>query len=263
MTLPFIKWAGGKRKLLPIIKEYIPKNYNTYFEPFIGGGALFFNLQPENAVISESNKRLIRTYKAIKSNVFDVIDLLKTYPYDPDFFKQIRQLDIDNYSDVEVAAWFIYLNKSCFNGLYRVNKQNQFNAPFGRYLNPTICDENTLLECSKTLQTTSILAADFRDSLKMCKPGDFVYLDPPYVPLSITSSFTSYTSEGFGLKEHTELRDSLIGFKNAGVSFLLSNSSSPIVKDLYKGFEIIEVLAARSINRNSSCRGKIAEYLIR
>ncbi len=261
---PFIKWVGGKRQLLPRLLDHVPTDAGTYFEPFIGGGALFFAVRPRAAVLADVNVRLIRTYKGVRDNVDEVVGLLRTYPHDSAFFYQLREVNIDTRSDAEVAAWFIYLNKTGFNGLYRVNRANRFNVPFGRYVNPNICDEPTLRACSSALTDTELLVADFEVAVAKAKKGDFVYFDPPYVPLSVTSSFTSYTSDGFGPVEQSRLRDTAKKLKKRGVNVLLSNSSAPFVRSLYaESFELIEVSATRFINSKASGRGAIAELLIR
>jgi len=260
---PFLKWAGGKRQLMPQLKRYIPEGFNEYFEPFLGGGALFFELRPQKAVLADVNQRLIRTYKGVRDSVDEVIRRLKEYPHDPAFFYRLRQADIDAGTDAEVAAWFIYLNRTGFNGLYRVNRVNRFNVPFGRYTNPTICDEPNLRACSRALANTDLLVTDFENATAKAKVEDFVYLDPPYVPLSTTSSFTSYTSGGFGAPEHERLRDVARDLKKRQVSVLLSNSSSPFVRSLYsEGFQVREVAATRRVNSKVSGRGAIAELLI-
>ncbi len=261
---PFIKWAGGKRQLLPALIERVPATHGTYFEPFLGGGALFFSQRPGRAVLADVNVRLIRTFRGVRDHVDDVIGLLRDYPHDSKFYYDLRQRDIDSASDSEVAAWFIYLNKTGYNGLYRVNRSNGFNVPFGRYANPTICDEPTLRACSAALAGVGhILVSDFEVAVADAKRGDFVYFDPPYVPLSITSSYTSYTSDGFGLEDHVRLRDVARRLKNLGVHVLLSNSSAPFVRDLYaEDFQVEEVMATRMVNSRASARGAIVELVI-
>jgi DNA adenine methylase len=261
---PFLKWAGGKRQLLDALLKRVPSQYGTYFEPFVGGGALFFALRPPRAVLADVNERLIRTYKGVRDDVESVIALLKTYPHDSAFFYELREREIDAQSDTEVAAWFIYLNKTGYNGLYRVNRRNRFNVPFGRYVNPTICDHSTLRACAAALRHVDLLVVDdFGTVVGRAKPGDFVYFDPPYVPLSTTASFTSYTSGGFGRKEQTRLRDVARGLKRDGVSILLSNSSAPLVRELYsEGFRIEEVSATRFVNSRGSGRGAIPEFIV-
>jgi DNA adenine methylase len=261
---PFLKWAGGKRQLLASLLRLAPRDASTYFEPFVGGGALFFALQPKRAVLADVNERLIRTYKGVQNNVEEVIRQLQGFRHKPEFFYEFREKDIDAGTDADVAAWFIYLNKTGFNGLYRVNRDNRFNVPFGRYANPTICDRETLRACSATLAKAKLLVADFASVVKEAGRGDFVYFDPPYVPLSETSSFTSYTSKGFGQKEQRRLRDTARKLKKRGVRVLLSNSSAPSVRDLYaEGFDITEVSATRLVNSKATARGAIVELLIR
>jgi DNA adenine methylase len=261
---PFIKWAGGKRQLLPSLLQHAPPSPTRYFEPFIGGGALFFSLRPAHAVLADVNERLIRTYKAVRDDVDEVIRLLRGYPHDSAFFYRFREADIDAATNAEVAAWFIYLNKTGFNGLYRVNRANRFNVPFGRYAHPNVCDEPTLRLCSAALVGVELLIADFEVAVAKARRGDFVYFDPPYVPLSATSSFTSYTSGGFGPAEQIRLRDTARKLKKRGVHVLLSNSSAPFVRDLYStGFEVFEVSATRFVNSKATARGAIVELLLK
>jgi DNA adenine methylase len=261
---PFIKWVGGKRQLLSELEPRIPTRFNTYHEPFVGGGALFFHLLPERAVLSDTNERLVRTYLGIRDTVEDVIDKLASYPHDRDFFLQMRGVDIDAKTDVEVAAWFIYLNRTGFNGLYRVNRSNVYNVPFGDYDNPTICDAENLRACSRALKHTEIRCESFEAVAERARPGDFVYFDPPYVPLSVSSNFTSYTSGGFGMREQQKLRDVARGLKDDGVRVLLSNSSAPEVYELYgDGFELATVGATRAVNCKGAGRGRVQELIIR
>ena len=259
---PFLKCAGGKRQLLEHLRSRVPE-YGTYHEPFIGGGALFFDSSPEKAILADYNDRLVRTYRSVRDNPEAVIDRLAGYPNEKSFFLRMRSRDIDKESDEELAAWMIYLNRTGFNGLYRVNQKNGFNVPFGRYKNPKICDAENLRACSKRLQNVEIFHGDFRSVEDRVKPGDFVYFDPPYVPASDTSSFTAYTKKGFNLQDQAELRDLARRLKEKGVSVLLSNSSVPEVHALYaEGFERIEIFANRAINSNAAKRGKVAEALI-
>ncbi len=259
---PFLKWAGGKRQLLRHLRSRVPK-HGTYHEPFIGGGALFFDMAPESAVLADFNHRLVRTYRSIRDNPESVIDRLAEYPNEKQFFLRMRERDIDAECDEELAAWMIYLNRTGFNGLYRVNQKNGFNVPFGRYKNPKICDADNIRACAKRLVNVELLHSDFRTVEDRAKPGDFVYFDPPYVPASNTASFTAYTKKGFDLQDQAELRDLARRLKSKGVSVLLSNSSVPEVHALYAdGFERIEVFANRAINSNAAKRGKVAEALI-
>lgn len=263
-AVPYLKWAGGKRSMLRHLLPLVPASYGTYHEPFVGGGALFFALQPTRAVISDVNRRLVRSYVAVRDDVDGVVALLKTYPYEKQFFLNMRRVPIDDHSDVEVAAWLVYLNRSCFNGLYRVNRDNVFNVPFGKYANPTICDESNLRACSDALKGVTIAHDPFEKVLERAVTGDFVYFDPPYLPISATSSFTGYSSDGFGLADHERLRDVARVLAVGGVHVIISNSAAPAVKELYAdGFEVTEVLASRAINADGDGRGKIPELIIR
>jgi DNA adenine methylase len=261
---PFIKWAGGKRQLIAELVARVPTRYGTYHEPFVGGGALFFHLLPNSAILSDTNQRLVRTYLGIRDAVEDVIRLLASYPHDRDFFMRMRGIDIDARTDVEVAAWFVYLNRTGFNGLYRVNRSNVYNVPFGDYDNPTICDAENLRACARALRHTEIRCESFEAVTERVRPGDFVYFDPPYVPLSASSNFTSYTSGGFTMREQERLRNVARQLKSGGVTVLLSNSSAPEVHELYgSGFEIATVKARRAVNSKGGGRGPIDETLIR
>lgn len=261
---PFIKWVGGKRQILHELVARVPKTFGTYHEPFVGGGALFFAVRPDRAVLSDNNLRLVRTWRGVRDHVDKLISLLKKYPHDKDFFLEMRERDIDAGSDVDVAAWFIYLNKTAFNGLYRVNSKNRFNVPFGRYVNPNYCDEPTLRACAAALRGAQIEHEDFGSVLERAEPGDFVYFDPPYVPLSDTAYFTSYTAEGFGPDDQKRLRDVARELKKKDVHVLLSNSGADFVRRLYgKGFRIEQVLASRQVNCKAEGRGQIVELVIR
>jgi DNA adenine methylase len=266
---PFLKWVGGKRGLMPTLKAHLPAHFGRYHEPFVGGGALFFHFAGQRAlragaVLSDNNERLIRAYRGVRDAVDDVIDRLKAYPHEKDFYLRLRHSPVDKCGDAEVAAWLIYVNRTGFNGLYRVNRKNQFNVPFGDYENPKICDAENLRACSRSLSDVEIRCETFDHVMQRAEPGDFVYFDPPYVPLSATSSFTSYTSTGFGLVHQQKLVDVARALKNREVHVLLSNSSAPLVRELYKdGFAMVEVQAARSINSRADGRGKVAELLMR
>lgn len=266
-TYPIVKWVGGKRQLMFELIKNMPKSYNRYFEPFIGGGALFFELQPEQAYISDMNEELINLYSVVRDNVYELIKDLSKHEVSKEYFLEIRNIDrTEQYtelSDVERASRFIYLNRTCFNGMYRVNSQGQFNVPFGHYKNPRIIDENNLLNCSELLKNTEIKCADFSEILTKVKKGDLVYFDPPYVPLSETSSFTSYTKDGFDINMQFKLRDVCDELDNKGVKFMLSNSDTKLVNELYVNYEIKKVFASRQINANADGRGKITEVLVR
>ena len=266
-TYPIVKWVGGKRQLMFELIKNMPKSYNRYFEPFIGGGALFFELQPEQAYISDMNEELINLYSVVRDNVYELIKDLSKHEVSKEYFLEIRNIDrTEQYtelSDVERASRFIYLNRTCFNGMYRVNSQGQFNVPFGHYKNPRIIDENNLLNCSELLKKTEIKCADFSEILTKVKKGDFVYFDPPYVPLNETSSFTSYTKDGFDIDMQFKLRDVCNELDTMGVKFMLSNSDTKLVNELYANYEIKKVFASRQINANADGRGKITEVLVR
>ena len=260
---PFLKWVGGKRQLLSQLLDKSPNDFNAYHEPFLGGAALFYALEPDSAFLSDLNDRLLRTYKAIRDEPEAVIRLLETYPYDKEFYLRLRSVDIDKRPDFEVAAWMLYVTKTGFNGLYRVNKSGGFNVPFGRYKNPTICDAGRLMACSEALQGVTLVHDDFMGVEKRAKAGDFVYFDPPYVPLNTTSSFTSYTRDGFTIDDQIRLRDLALRLKERGVYVLLSNSSAEVVRELYAPkFNVKEVMASRAINSRASARGKVAELLM-
>ena len=268
---PFLKWVGGKRRVLPEIFKDMPSVFQHYYEPFIGGGALFFHMRSHGhlmdhmVTISDANLRLIRTYRAIRDDVEGVIERLSVYKerHGKEFYYDLRAVDIDRKrADVDVAAWMIYLNKTGFNGLYRVNKKNKFNTPFGRYKNPKICDIPNLRACSYALQGVEIVHAYFDHIHDRVKKDDFVYFDPPYVPVSVTSSFTSYTNDGFGSLEQSILRDLALEIKQKGAFVTLSNSDHPFVRELYKGFKMRSIQVGRSINSKSTARGKVGELII-
>ena len=269
---PFVKWVGGKRQLLRQFRElglYPPEDFNpitnSYYEPFVGGGAVFFDLLPKNAELSDLNNELVTTYNVIKNNVDELIQSLQKHIYDKEYYLKVRAKKIEDLSDVEIASRFIFLNRTGFNGLYRVNKSGQFNVPFGRYNNPVICDEDNLRRVSDALQDVTITHQDYKHVLKTAKSGDFIYLDPPYYPINATSSFTSYTAEGFLEKEQTELRDTFVKLHEKGCFVMLSNSDTPFINELYSGLDgitINKITAGRSINSKGSGRGKITEVLV-
>jgi len=260
---PFLKWAGGKRQLLRELLQHVPKRLGRYHEPFLGGGALYFALQPERAALSDDNSRLIATYTGVRDDVDTVVDTLSQWPYDKDFYLKCRARPIDDKPANEIAAWMIYLNKAGFNGLYRVNKRGGFNVPFGRYTNPRICDEPNLRACSDLLGGTHLCQGDFDRVLDDAERGDFVYFDPPYVPASPTASFTSYTSKGFNMGDQIRLRETALELKRRGVNVLLSNSDTELIHRLYgRGFRMRTVQATRNINCKAGKRGKVGEVII-
>jgi DNA adenine methylase len=267
---PFVKWVGGKRKVIPELLSSLPTTFDYYYEPFVGGGALFFHLRSLNVLedhkitLADINLRLIRTYCAIRDDVEGVIVRLQQHAnhHCRDYFYAVRDADVDTYeNDADVAAWFIYLNKTAFNGLYRVNKKNRFNAPMGKYKNPTICDAENLRNCHDALQNVEILHQSFT-AAENAQSGSLVYFDPPYVPVSATSSFTSYTTEGFGMTQHIQLRDVALSLRNRGVHVMVSNSDHEIVRGLYAGFDIRSIQVGRAINSKATGRGKVGEVII-
>ena len=266
-TYPIVKWVGGKRQLMFELLKNMPKNYNRYFEPFIGGGALFFELQPTNAYISDMNEELINLYNVVKNDVYELIEELKKHEISKEYFMNIRNIDrTKNYkkwSNIQRASRFIYLNRTCFNGMYRVNAKGEFNVPFGNYKNPRIIDECNLINCSNLLQKSEIRNADFSEILNYVQSGDFVYFDPPYVPLNETSSFTSYTKDGFDIDMQFKLREVCDELDSMGVKFMLSNSDTNFVNELYENYNIKKVFASRQINANPNGRGKITEVLVK
>ena len=266
-TYPIVKWVGGKRQLMFELLKNMPKSYNRYFEPFIGGGALFFELQPQNGYISDMNEELINLYSVVRDDVYELIEDLNKEKVPKEYFLKIRNLHrpekYNSLSDVKKASRFVYLNRTCFNGMYRVNSQGQFNVPFGNYKNPRIVDAENLINCSKLLKNTEICCADFSEILNKVQKGDFVYFDPPYVPLNETSSFTSYTKDGFDIDMQFKLRDVCDELDSMGVMFMLSNSDTKLVNELYSNYEIKKVFASRAINANPNGRGKITEVLVK
>lgn len=269
LVMPFLKWVGGKRQLMNDIEPLIPSKISTYYEPFIGGGAVFLNQQPKRAVINDYNAELINVYKMVRDYVEELIEDLATHENESEYFYRIRGQDreegFESLSALKRASRVIYLNKTCFNGLYRVNSSGEFNTPFGRYKSPNIVNEPVLRAVSKYLQSNNIelLSGDFEDALKGARKGAFVYLDPPYDPVSKSSNFTGYVEGGFGVDQQERLRDVCIKLDQKGVKFLLSNSATPLIKSLYKDFEIIEVGAKRHINSVASKRGEVTEVLVR
>lgn len=267
---PFTKWTGGKRQLLGELRSYMPETYGRYFEPFVGGGALFFDLAPEQAVINDFNEELINAYRQIKNNPAELINLLIKHKENnsKDYYLELRSADrdgrISRMTGVERAARILYMLRVDFNGLYRVNSKNQFNVPYGRYKNPKIVDVDLLYQISEYLNENDIeiLQTDFAEAVKDAQTDDFVYFDPPYIPLNETSSFTSYTHEGFSYEEQVRLRNTFKELTERGVYAMLSNSSSPLVEELYKDFNIYFVEAQRTNGAKSSSRGKISEIIV-
>ncbi len=270
---PFLKWAGGKRQLIPQLKSYIPKKFNKYIEPFVGGGAVFFYLYREGflknrkAILIDINKELINCYKVIKNDVTELIKSLRNHKNEKNYFYKIRELDrnfetYNKMSATEKASRIIYLNKCCYNGLYRVNSKGQFNVPFGKYKNPQFCDEENLIEVNKALENVEILHDSFENSIKYAEVNDFIYLDPPYFPVSKTANFTSYTKENFNVDSQKVLCQVFKNLDKHGSKLMLSNSYNEYTNELYKDYKIVTLQAKRAINCDPSKRGKISEILV-
>ncbi len=263
---PVLKWVGGKGQLLPQLTKRVPASFGAYHEPFVGGGALFFELATQGkittAYLSDINPSLIDVYTALRDCVDDVIKILKRHRHDEDYFYQIRSLQPDKLSLPERAARVIYLNKTCYNGLYRENRAGEFNVPFGRYKNPAICDEPNLRAVSRILQPVCIARCHFASVLEVAQPGDFVYFDPPYHPVSTTANFTSYDRNGFGEKDQIQLRDIFSELTRKGVKAMLSNSETPFIRKLYADYAISRVYASRAVNSKADSRGKVAEVIV-
>ncbi len=286
---PFVKWVGGKAQLLNEIKQSLPVDFETrenivYVEPFVGGGAVLFCIMQEfpnitNAVINDINSELICTYRIVKTQVDELINTLQGISNEylslnqeerKRYFTQKRSIfNTRNISDIETAALFIFLNRTCFNGLYRVNSKGKFNVPHGRYANPKICDEDNLLKTSHLLRNVDILCGDFTQTIDYAGQNTLFYLDPPYRPLSNTSSFTSYSTDGFNDSDQIRLRDFCDEISRCGSMFVASNSdpkntdpSADFFDDLYRGYSIRRVPASRMINSDSSGRGPLSEVII-
>lgn len=265
---PFLKWVGGKTQLLGQLLSLFPRQIETYYEPFLGGGAVFFALANQKrfkrAVINDWNQELVDTYRAVRDFPTDLIQQLGKLKYSREIFFELRNLRPEQFSPVRRAARMIYLNKTGFNGLYRVNRDGRFNVPFGKHAKtPKVFDENTLLGCSRALQRfVSIESTDFEMAVEWAAKGDVVYFDPPYVPANPTSNFTSYTKDGFGLVEQQRLARLCRTLVTRGVKVLASNSDTELVRELYSGFELVEVRARRSINSNPKRRGPVGELVI-
>jgi DNA adenine methylase len=263
---PFLKWAGGKSQLLADILSRLPLQIEgTYFEPFIGGGAVFFELARQKRIryarLSDRNAELVTTYKAIRDGVEGVIKALAAHKNDEAHYYEVRAVDPATLTPAQCAARTIFLNRVGYNGLYRVNSRGLFNVPFGRYRNPKICDPDALRRVSQSLQIADIVVADFEESCARAVAGDVVYLDPPYVPVSKTASFTSYSGR-FDEKEHQRLAETFARLVDAGAFVLLSNSDTELSRSLYAGFKIDTVNATRAINSRADRRGVVREVLV-
>jgi len=267
MNLAVVKWAGGKRQLINQFQKYFPKEVKRYIEPFVGGGAIAFHIiqtkKPKKVFLSDLNEELINVYGSIRDNIEDLINLLKKYQkkHSEELYYITRKEDPEVMSKLSRAARFIYLNKTCFNGLYRVNSKGQFNVPIGDYKNPKICPENELREMSKLLKKVKLKSQSFEKILKSTKRGDFVYFDPPYYPLN-KSSFTKYVKGDFLEDEQKALFNLFKKLDKKGCKVMLSNSSAKFIKDLYKPYNIHFVEATRMINCHADKRGKVKEVVI-
>jgi len=268
---PIVKWAGGKTRLLPHLLARVPAELRTYAEPFAGGAALFFALSAEDArgrktferaVLADQNQDLVACYRAVRDEVERVIDALRGYRYDRDVYYATRALDPRGMSDVERAARLVYLNRSCFNGLWRVNAKGEFNVPFGRHKNPRILDEDGLHAAAHALRKVDLRLCDYGEVTATLGEGDFVYLDPPYVPVSATASFTSYVAGGFGPGDQLRLADELARLRARGVLAMLSNADTAATRELYKDFANHVVRAPRAINSDPDGRGDTSELVV-
>ena len=267
---PVVKWVGGKRQLLPQILPLIPKRMSAYCEPFLGGGAVLFALQPRRALVNDLNQDLITVYRVIKENADALIEHLSRHENTPEYFYRIRDLDRDKdayaaLSDVEKASRLLYLNKTCYNGLFRVNASGAFNSPYGHYRRPNIVNEQTIRGVSRYFNSCDItfFSEDFAAVLDRVPRGGFVYLDPPYDPVSDTASFTGYNRGGFGREEQVRLKACCDALTARGVKFLLSNSATPFIRELYSSYHVSIVQARRAVNSVASRRGAIEEVLVR
>jgi len=270
LASPILKWVGGKRQLLPEIRKYIPKKVSTYYEPFVGGGAILFDIQPPKAIINDVNSELINLYQVVKNDVESLINDLAKHKNETDYFYEVRAWDRDlnfyqKLTDVERASRILFLNKTCYNGLFRVNSAGQFNTPFGRYKNPNIENPITLRAVSKYFNEAKIefRNTDFEEAVKGIRKGAFVYFDPPYDPVSDSANFTGYDKGGFDRNEQIRLKNLCDKLDSRGVKFLLSNASTEFITELYKGYKIEIIQAKRAINSNGEARGEVDEVLVR
>ncbi|MFO0666104.1 MAG: Dam family site-specific DNA-(adenine-N6)-methyltransferase [Polyangiaceae bacterium] len=265
---PVVKWAGGKARLLGEILPSVPARIGTYFEPFCGGAALFFALAAEDprrfkhAVLADRNEELVALYRAIRDDLPGLLKELRKFKHDRDFFYEVRAWDVKRASPVKRGARLLFLNKTCFNGLWRVNSKGEFNVPFGKYKNPNFLDEDALAAASEALQGVDIKVADFADVTRAAKAGDFVYFDPPYAPVSRTAQFTSYAVDGFGPADQERLREEFLRLRNKKVAALLSNADVSDVRALYDDFSVRVVSARRSINSDIKKRGVVSEVIV-
>ena len=270
LVAPVLKWVGGKRQLIETFSPLLPKRITSYCEPFVGGGALLFHLQPNTAYVNDINKDLIGVYAVIKQNVDGLIEELKKHKNEADYFYSVRNWDRDkekyqSLSDVEKAARILYLNKTCYNGLYLVNNAGEFNSPYGYYRNPNIVNAPVLRAVSAYFNAADIhfSSIDYSEVLSSIKKGTFVYIDPPYDPVSETASFTGYAKGGFSKNEQIRLRQCCDELNRRGIKFMLSNSATPFIMEQYAGYNITVVQAKRAVNSVGSKRGGVDEVVVR
>lgn len=262
---PFVKWAGGKGQLLGQLEPFFPPagSYRRYFEPFLGGGAVFFHLQPPRAVLSDLNDELITAYEVIRDDLDELLASLRRHKDDADYYYRVRGMVPQELSPVRRASRFIFLNKRCYNGLYRVNRKGGFNVPLGRYKTPPrIFDEDNLRAVSEVLNGADLRVASYEEALREAEAGDFVYLDPPYQPLSATAYFTGYTKDSFGERDQARLAQVLHELDKRGVRFLLNNHDTLHLRRLYDGFYLEVAAAKRHINSRADRRGSVAELIV-
>jgi len=265
---PFLKWAGGKSRMIPHLTDLFPITPFNYYEPFLGGGAVFFYLSSRNlikeAYLNDSNEELIVTYEVIKYNLDLLLqEILKPlYKNEERSFYDIRSLSRDSLNDIEVAARFIFLNKTCFNGLYRVNKSGKFNVPYGKYVDPLIVSSDNLKKVSKSLEKAKLTTTDFKQAVVSSRMGDVIYFDPPYLPISKSAKFTNYTSGGFHQKDHAELKDLFTDLNSRGIKCLLSNSASEESISLYSDCKVTMLMGNRSIGGSPDSRKSMKEILV-
>jgi len=270
LVAPVLKWVGGKRQLLDALTPLLPKRFAAYCEPFVGGGALLFEIQPETVYANDINDELVRVYEIIKSDVEALIAALQGFRNESDYFYSVRDWDRDKakysaLSDVEKAARILYLNKTCYNGLFRVNSAGEFNSPFGNYRNPNIVNAPALRAVSSYLNaaTVHLTSLDYAEVLRTLPKGTFVYLDPPYDPVSDTSSFTGYAKGGFSRDEQIRLRECCDELNRRGLKFMLSNSATDFIREQYSAYHTTIVQAKRAINSDATKRGEIDEVVVR
>jgi len=264
---PFVKWAGGKGQLLPHLQPWLQARCSRYVEPFLGGGAVFFHLRPGRALLGDSNARLVETYEMVRDRPSDLMALLdqhQAHASNADYYYEVRSQQTEELSPTERAARFIFLNKTCYNGLYRVNRRGQFNVPFGRYRTPPqLYDQDVLTAASLALQGAVLACQDFAATLAQVAESDLVYLDPPYDPLSPTANFTGYTARAFGRSEQQRLAEAFAAADGRGARLVLNNSDTPFIRDLYPSYRCIAVPGLRrAINSDATKRSGVTELVI-